>query len=1557
MKTYICSVILVMLGVSYSYSQTEPAIYINGPYVVCKNTIHTYTAQINENGCDCELEEFEWTVQGGEVMSETPHEITIRWISDEPKYVKYQGVFGPFGPGGDDVHYNPTAQRNVSFFPQPEIKMKPFDQLYYGKDDTISVGFENTSPFLANNQLIIDWELFEENRWNDLTVHTADFHKKLTISGSYRFRVTVKSKSCPDNNIYRKSATSPVLQVKKKLNNLSFISRNPTCKDRVDGYIEISDLPDPSELSYYEDAEFTENPNQYTFTVARYVACIPANGCNIDSFDKDNVYYDNHDIPYVRDGEGYSFVANYNELGEVVVLDTNRKFYTYEAVTKDSIAEFCRELFDYRNKIIDTVCNSFLVQYEELVPVDTSCMKLSEGIYEIQVGNDLYYSSYKEFVKLTEPDPLKLINVTYPSYSWDENTYHFKSNNASSEVTLEAEGGTKPYTFILGSVSAEESQANETTLTIESQGNLSININDKYNCPFHIAEDIPEEIKEDTSFNLIKPGKLKLEEEDYSPVDVSCNENDSGEHGDGRFVINNVRGGIGPYTIETKVGGEAISNETNIDNPYNTFLDSLPTGTYEFTLTDRFGSEYSFSEVISEPKPLNFNITDTIPPKCLGGNTGIIKADLDSDNGSAFTVESILNGETVDISDVNEDSIIIHGLEDNEQYNFKLEDSKGCSNLFSKIIGENPNPVQPGELTPIMPTCFGDNDGRIRVTAEGGDPSEEGYTFGLLNDSYSTYVGNNQTELGDLSGDAVEYIVYVEDSHECISGGGPVDISRYTKTIILNQPDLIAIHLESILGVSKPGAVDGSAEFFFSGGNEKYAYTLIEEEKDGLDTVVNGNTGLESVILENLPAGTYKLEVQDTCGCNNGTGVEKTITIEEPDTLKLIEDMHSDASCHGMNDGKIECRATGGWHKNGKYDFKIGNSSDWINDKSNISIDTLSSGVYKVYVRDNRDVIDSVEVIVGEPESLIVEVGSVTNASCHGEDNGGIDFDASGGNGDYSYSLDDGQTWTLSSQAGQLTAGDYHIIAEDNKGCRDTVSATIYQPELMDTAGLRKVDARCGDPVGQLAVEMKGGTLPYKYSWYKIDQLTKSDLLVGTDSVLNSIISGFYRLEVTDGNGCVQIYDSLGISDSNGPKVYDNLTQPVTCNGYSDGSALFSVRKGVQPFDVYYMSSENSSVGDSLIDTHKRNFLIEELPAGKYSLIIIDSLGCKHISGFEVKSKEPIEISSTATRPTCYGYDDGLIELNAAGGNGMYEFFWDNGEEGSVHENLTAGVYTVTVEDALGCSRVFEVELEQQQKILLDLGGEAVICEGMEYTMNPEGYATYLWEKDGEVISREEEIIVDEPGDYFLEVTTGEGCMASDTLTLKVDNELLDANFLMPTKASVNDTIAAIDISYPEPDSVAWSFEGSPRIFDWEPSESNPYTRFIQYTEKGTYAVMLFSVKAECRDSLVKNIQITESTRDTSEKKHLGADAFIRSFKLYPNPSAGTFKAEVKLKKRVPILLEVRDLKYQKVIDQQMKTGSREYTVYYQFRNLSPGIYLVILKVENEQKTIRIIIT
>ena len=52
--------------------------------------------------------------------------------------------------------------------------------------------------------------------------------------------------------------------------------------------------------------------------------------------------------------------------------------------------------------------------------------------------------------------------------------------------------------------------------------------------------------------------------------------------------------------------------------------------------------------------------------------------------------------------------------------------------------------------------------------------------------------------------------------------------------------------------------------------------------------------------------------------------------------------------------------------------------------------------------------------------------------------------------------------------------------------------------------------------------------------------------------------------------------------------------------------------------------------------------------------------------------------------PDC-GKDNGKIELNVTGGIGNYDFDWSNGVTTSINENISGGMYTLTVTDDAGC--------------------------------------------------------------------------------------------------------------------------------------------------------------------------------------------------------------------------------------------------------------------------------
>jgi len=102
-------------------------------------------------------------------------------------------------------------------------------------------------------------------------------------------------------------------------------------------------------------------------------------------------------------------------------------------------------------------------------------------------------------------------------------------------------------------------------------------------------------------------------------------------------------------------------------------------------------------------------------------------------------------------------------------------------------------------------------------------------------------------------------------------------------------------------------------------------------------------------------------------------------------------------------------------------------------------------GIYSVELLDNLfGCVSRDTVIITEDRSIPTFVATVRPVSCDGTSLGGIVISNSqGGNGDYSYSIDEGSTWTDNTLFDNLAAGTYDIIIEDGNGCQSSVMGLV----------------------------------------------------------------------------------------------------------------------------------------------------------------------------------------------------------------------------------------------------------------------------------------------------------------------------------------------------------------------------------------------------------------------------------------------------------------------------------------------------------------------------------
>jgi gliding motility-associated-like protein len=182
--------------------------------------------------------------------------------------------------------------------------------------------------------------------------------------------------------------------------------------------------------------------------------------------------------------------------------------------------------------------------------------------------------------------------------------------------------------------------------------------------------------------------------------------------------------------------------------------------------------------------------------------------------------------------------------------------------------------------------------------------------------------------------------------------------------------------------------------------------------------------------------------------------------------------------------------------------------------------------------------------------------------------------------------------------------------------------------------------------------------------------------------------------------------------------------------------------------------------------------------AGMYSLTVTDANGCSASDNIDLVVLPEIEVEWQATDPSCHGVADGAIDFVGASGAIEPLQFSLNGDLPSLSgsfEHLTSGPQNILVTDALGCSKLFELELLEPVLLAVDLGPSQTLDIGDTYSIpvqiNQTGIFNYSWwPPDGlsctgcpnPVLTATDSII------YALLLTNNAGCTASDSLLILI---------------------------------------------------------------------------------------------------------------------------------------------------------------------------------------------
>jgi gliding motility-associated-like protein len=143
--------------------------------------------------------------------------------------------------------------------------------------------------------------------------------------------------------------------------------------------------------------------------------------------------------------------------------------------------------------------------------------------------------------------------------------------------------------------------------------------------------------------------------------------------------------------------------------------------------------------------------------------------------------------------------------------------------------------------------------------------------------------------------------------------------------------------------------------------------------------------------------------------------------------------------------------------------------------------------------------------------------------------------------------------------------------------------------------------------------------------------------------------------------------------------------------------------------------------------------------AGNYQLRVVNTAnGCAAVASVLVTEnpEQPRDLEIVSENPTCFGDTDGNIFIGTVtGGTPPFLFSFNGGpfRQQVLYPDLGGGVYSVVVQDAIGCELSLNVNLHPGNDLELDLGPDQTIRIGQRaqleaaYNIPDEEVASFLW--------------------------------------------------------------------------------------------------------------------------------------------------------------------------------------------------------------------------------------
>lgn len=432
-------------------------------------------------------------------------------------------------------------------------------------------------------------------------------------------------------------------------------------------------------------------------------------------------------------------------------------------------------------------------------------------------------------------------------------------------------------------------------------------------------------------------------------------------------------------------------------------------------------------------------------------------------------------------------------------------------------------------------------------------------------------------------------------------------------------------------------------------------------------------TQTTSAYFPNLKPGMYYLTAEDFGGCIN-TSV--STIIHSSNELSFGFYTVNSPFCNLQN-GQIYVTGLTGVPP---YTYQWSSNVD--SSITGGTVTGLSEGNYSVTITDSGGCSKTLGTTILNAEPITLSYSQVTQPSCFTND-GTITFNFNGGSPPFYYLLSNGESQILASNQVTFTglpAGDYTVNVNDVGLCTASAKASLRTPNTFVLLNINKINANCAG-LGSISVKLQGGTPPYKFLLSGLTGGLISQTLFTQSTTFSQLKPQTYQLSISDSSSACTYTELITISSFYNFDISANTT--TTYCGQLNGVVGAVITEAYKTGLTYTYSLSN---GATSTPTSQTSYAFSGLSSGPYTIYVTDNFGCVRSQIVSVGDSSPISLTLYST--SCQEGSSGTISALIKDADGPFTLTWSNnvgGQDGIFITGLTAGTYTLTVNNGSGC--------------------------------------------------------------------------------------------------------------------------------------------------------------------------------------------------------------------------------------------------------------------------------